>query len=177
VPYSAFDIDLQLWVAACLFRGLEDSYRAFIGPMTPAMRRGMYAASATMGTTLQVPADAWPADIEDFEAYWRAGLEKISIDEPVRDYLRGVAELGFLPRPVGHLFGGLNRFVTTGFLPPEFREQMRFPWSDADQRRFDRVIAVGRALTRVQPPVLRRFPLIVMLWDLRWRIRTGRPLA
>lgn len=138
VSYSAFDVDLQLWVAACLFRGLEDSYRAFIGPLTPAMRQRMYTASATMGTTLQVPAEAWPADIEAFDAYWEEQLKKISIDEPVREYLRDLAGLRFLPRPVSLLFGGFNRFVTTGFLPPPFREQMRLPWTERDQRQFDR---------------------------------------
>lgn len=177
VPYSAFDLDLQLWVAVCLFRGLEDSYRAFLGPLTPAKRERMYAASATMGTTLQVPAEAWPANLDAYEAYWREGVSQISIDEPVREYLIDLAHLRFLPRPVSLVFGGFNRFVTTGFLPPEFREQMKLSWTGRDQRRFDRVIAVLRALTRVQPPVLRRLPLTVMLWDLRWRMRTGRPLA
>lgn len=177
VAYDAFDRDLQLWVAACLYRGIEDTHRAFLGPITPAQRERLYASAATLGTTLQVPPESWPADPGAFEAYWRDEVERISIDEPVRRYLRDLAELRFLPRPVSLLFGGLHRFVTTGFLPPDFREQMELPWSEQDQRQFDRFIAIVRMLTRVEPPPMRRFPFNVLLWDLRCRMWTGRPLV
>lgn len=177
VTYSAFDRELQLWVAACLYWGLEDTYLKFIGPIEPARRDRLYEEAAAFGTTLQVPPDAWPADRDAFEAYWREGLEKISVDEPVRQYLLDLADLRFLPGPVSRLFGGPNRFVTTGFLPPEFREHMKLSWSARDQRRFDRLIAAVRFLTRLQPPALRRFPFNVLLWDIRLRRRIGLPLV
>lgn len=177
VRYNAFDSDLQLWVAACLYRGVEDTYRAFIGPLARADQERLYQAAATLGTTLQVPPEDWPADREAFEDYWREEMKQVSIDEPVRRHLLEIADLRFLPRPISAAFGGFNRFVTTGFLPPDFREQMRLSWSDRDQHRFDRLIAVVRALVRVQPPPLRRFPFDLLLWDVRRRIRTGRPLV
>jgi uncharacterized protein (DUF2236 family) len=177
VRYNAFDPGLQLWVAACLYRGFEDTYRAFVGPLEPIDRERLYQAAATLGTTLQVPPEAWPADREAFEDYWREEMKQVSIDEPVRRHLLDIADLRFLPWPVGAAFGGFNRFVTTGFLPPDFREEMRLPWSDRDQRRFDRLIAVVRAMVRVQPPPVRRFPFDLLIWDVRRRIRTGRPLV
>lgn len=177
VRYNAFDSGLQLWVAACLYRGFEDTYRAFVGPPAPADRERLYKAAATLGTTLQVPPEAWPADREAFEDYWREEMKQVSIDEPVREYLLEIADLRFLPRPISMAFGGFNRFVTTGFLPPDFREEMRLSWSDRDQRRFDRFIAAVRAMVRVQPPPVRRFPFDLLLWDVRRRIRTGRPLV
>ncbi|GAA4063503.1 oxygenase MpaB family protein [Actinomadura miaoliensis] len=177
VPYNAFDRELQLWVAACLYRGLEDTYRSFIGPIDPAERERLYRSAATLGTTLQVRPEDWPPDRAAFEEYWQRELKKIAIDEPVRRYLGDLADLRFLPGPVSLLFGPANRFVTTGFLPPEFREQMRLPWSDRDQRRFDRLVAALRAFVRIQPPVLRRFPFDLLLWDVRRRMRTGRPLV
>src|ERR1700712_5555867 len=33
VSYNAFDKDLQLWVAACLYKGGADAYRTFVGEM------------------------------------------------------------------------------------------------------------------------------------------------
>ncbi|MCO5967860.1 oxygenase MpaB family protein [Actinoallomurus soli] len=177
VSYNAFDPALQLWVAACLYRGLEDTYEAFIGPLTPAVRDRLYRSSATLGTTLQVRPRDWPADREAFEKYWREELRHVSIDDPVRRHLLALADLRFLPRPVSALLGGFNRFVTTGFLPPEFRAPMGLPWNARDQRRFDRLIAVLRVLTRLQPVALRRFPFNVLLWDVRRRVRTGRPLV
>lgn len=176
VSYDAFDRELQLWVAACLYRGTEDACQAFIGPLTPAARARLYASAATFGTTLQVPREVWPPDLDAFDAYWRAELEKVSIDEPVRQYLQDLTDLRFLPGPVSFLLRGFNRFITTGFLPPDFREQMRLPWSAEDQRQFNRFVAIMRALTRLQPPALRQFPLNVLLWDLRLRMWTGRPL-
>ncbi|MEU6040934.1 oxygenase MpaB family protein [Actinomadura sp. NPDC047616] len=177
VPYNAFDRELQLWVAACLYRGLEDTYRSFIGPIDPGERERLYRSAATLGTTLQVRPEDWPPDRAAFEEYWQRELKKIAIDEPVRRYLGDLADLRFLPGPVSLLFGPANRFVTTGFLPPEFREQMRLPWSDRDQRRFDRLVTALRAFVRIQPPVLRRFPFDLLLWDVRRRMRTGRPLV
>ncbi|GLW66746.1 hypothetical protein Arub01_49900 [Actinomadura rubrobrunea] len=177
VSYNAFDPELQLWVAACLYRGFEDTYRAFIGPLPPDARDRLYKAGAALGTTLQVRPEDWPPDRDAFEEYWRENLKKISIDEPVRRYLTDLTDLRFLPRPVSLLFGPVNRFFTIGFLPPEFREQMRFTWTARDQRRFDRVIAIMRIVIRLQPPVLRRFPFDLLLWDVRRRIRTGRPLV
>ncbi|MEV5707182.1 oxygenase MpaB family protein [Actinoallomurus sp. NPDC052274] len=177
VPYNAFDPALQLWVAACLYRGLEDTYEAFIGPMTPAVRDRLYESAAPLGTTLQVRPRDWPADREAFEEYWREELAKVSIDEPVRRYLLGLADLRFLPRPIGTLLGGFNRFVTVGFLPPEFREHVGLAWNARAQRRFDRLTAAIRVLSRFQPAVVRRFPFDLLLWDVRRRIRTGRPLV
>lgn len=177
VSYSAFDRDLQLWVAACLYRGLEDVHRAFIGPLSPSAQQRLYASAATLGTTLQVPPEAWPDNLDAFEAYWRAAMEKVSIDEPVRQYLRDLAELRFMPGPVSFLFGRINRFVTTGFLPQDFRDEMRLSWSAQEQCLFDLFVAMVRALTGIEPPPLRRFPFNVLLWDLRRRMATGRPLV
>lgn len=177
VSYDAFDRDLQLWVAACLYRGTEDAYQAFIGPLTSAERERLYASAAAFGTTLQVPPEAWPPDLDAFEEYWRESLKRISIDEPVRRYLLALVDLRFLPGPVSFLLGSFHRFITTGFLPPDFREQMGLSWSAEDQRQFDRFLALMRALTRIEPAPLRRFPFNVLLWDVRLRMWAGRPLV
>ncbi|PQP54995.1 oxygenase MpaB family protein, partial [Mycolicibacterium austroafricanum] len=54
VRYNAFDRDLQMWVAACLFVGLEDTYQLLRGEMTPEQSEQFYLSAATLGTTLQV---------------------------------------------------------------------------------------------------------------------------
>ena len=41
VKYNAFDRDLQMWVAACLFVGLEDTYQLLRGELTPETRRDL----------------------------------------------------------------------------------------------------------------------------------------
>ena len=56
VQYNAFDKDLQLWVAACLYKGAVDSYRTFVGEMDAETADRHYAEGMSLGTTLQVPA-------------------------------------------------------------------------------------------------------------------------
>jgi uncharacterized protein (DUF2236 family) len=176
VPYNAFDPELQLWVAACLYLGFEDCHRAFLGPLDAAAADSLYRSSAALGTTLQVTRQQWPADRAAFQAYWDGALTQVSIDDTVHRYLSDVAAARFLPGWLSRPLGPFSRFVTTGFLPPRFREEMRLPWSPAQQRRFDRLVGVLGAIVRVQPPVLRRFPFNLALWDLRRRIKAGRPL-
>ncbi|WP_158893183.1 oxygenase MpaB family protein [Amycolatopsis anabasis] len=176
VRYNAFDRDLQLWVAACLYRGVEDCWLLFAGPADADTRDAVYHASATLGTTLQVRPEMWPADRAAFADYWNDALEQVSIDDTVRDHLYKITTFRFLPRFVSVLLGPFNRFVTTGFLPPRFREEMRLPWTPRQQRRFDRLMSAIAAVVRRLPRVLRRFPLNFYLWDVRRRIRTGRPL-
>ncbi|MCI2418851.1 oxygenase MpaB family protein [Saccharopolyspora sp. K220] len=177
VPYHAFDPDLQLWVAACLYKGFEDLHRIFFGEPDPDTAERFYQGGAVLGTTLQVPPQAWPVDRDAFEEYWTESLKRISIDDAVRDYLHDVMMLAWLPRPLPELFGRFNRFVTTGFLPEPFRDEMRLRWTDRDQRRFDALMSVLGAIARRLPPVLRRFPFNLVLHDLRRRIKTGRPLV
>jgi uncharacterized protein (DUF2236 family) len=53
---------------------------------------------------------------------------------------------------------------------------MRLPWSERDQRRFDRLIRIAGAVSRRLPAGVRRFPYNLYLWDMRVRVRLGLPL-
>src|SRR6201998_1831721 len=104
VQYNAFDVDLQLWVGACLYKGAVDSDRIFIGDLDGEDADRHYREGMVLATTLQVPPEMWPADRAAFDRYWQESLAKVRIDDAVRDYLypiaagriRGLA----LPRPV-----------------------------------------------------------------------------
>jgi uncharacterized protein (DUF2236 family) len=181
VQYNAFDVDLQLWVGACLYKGGVDIYRIFIGELDGEDADRHYREGMALGTTLQVPPELWPADRAAFDRYWQESLAKVHIDGTVREYLfpiaagriRGVT----LPRPLQHLSDDFSLLITTGFLPQRFRDEMRLPWDAAKQRRFDRLMAVLRAVNRTLPRFVRQFPFNVLLRDVDRRIRTGRPLV
>jgi uncharacterized protein (DUF2236 family) len=177
VQYNAFDIDLQLWVAACLYKGVEDLVEILFPDASEASRDDIYRESARLATTLQVPAKMWPADRDAFARYWKEGVEQIEVDDTVRKYLDRVATVAFLPRPMRVVFGPINKFITIGFLPPEFREQMHYRWTPAQQQRFDRIITAGARVNRVLPRPIRNFPTNAYLWDMRRRIASGRPLV
>lgn len=181
VKYHAFDKDLQLWVGACLYKGGVDIYRLFVGEMDQETADGHYIQGIPLGTTLQVPEDMWPKDRAAFDRYWEESLAKVHIDDTVRDYLwpiaagriRGVT----LPAPVQRRLDDFNLLITGGFLPQRFRDEMKIDWDADKQRRFDRVIHVLRTINNLLPRPVRKFPFNVLLKDLDWRVRTGRPLV
>lgn len=176
VSYRAMDPELQTWVAACLYYGTADLVERMHGPLPDAEADALYAHCARFGTTLQMPADAWPPDRTAFAAYWADGLARARIDPPVRDYLMALTRLEHLPRPLRRQ-AERNVFVTTGFLPPELREQMGLPWDAARQAAFDRMLRRAGARERRLPTALRIFPFNVLLLDLRRRAGRGRPLV
>jgi uncharacterized protein (DUF2236 family) len=181
VKYHAFDKDLQMWVAACLYKGAVDSYRTFVGEMDDETADRHYAEGISLGTTLQVPAETWPADRAAFDAYWREQLSKVHIDDTVREYLYPIAASRVrgvtLPGPLQRWQEAFAVLITTGFLPQRFRDEMKLPWDARRQRRFDRLMTVVRIVTHLSPRFVRQFPFNVLLKDLDWRIRTGRPLV
>lgn len=177
VSYNAFDQELQLWVAACLYRGFLDTHRMFVGRLNPDEDEALYQGCARLGTTLQLRPEQWPADRSAFEEYWSRELAKVSIDDTVREHLDLIVRLRYLPRPLSVLFGPVHRFIAAGYLPQPFREQMRLRWTARQQRRFDRMIRAIAITTRMLPRPVRRFPFNVVLWDMRRRIRKGHALV
>lgn len=176
VRYNAFNRDLQLWVASCLYYGVRDSYLGH-NALTEREEEVLLRACGKFGTMLQVPADMWHPDRATFEAYWADGLERIRIDPPVRDYLHQLLWSEFLHFPAKQLIGRPMAWVNIGFLPEPFRREMGISWSDADERRFRGLLRLVAVTQRPLPAFLRRMPLNLMSADLRLRHRLGRPLT
>lgn len=180
VPYNAFDPKLQLWVAACLYRYFVDQHEFLHGPLDlndPAAADAVYRDARRLGTTLQVPERMWPPDRAAFDEYWKRTLDELRIDPPVREHLRGVASLAFLPWPVRVLAGRFNLFATTGFLAPEFRALMRLDWSPAQQRRFEWLLSALRLADLFLPHGIWLLGYQIYLWDMRFRARRGRRIV
>jgi len=179
VQYNAFDVDLQPWVGACLYKGGLDIHRIFVGELDDADADRHYREGMALATTLQVSPEMWPPDRAAFDRYWQESLDKVHIDDVVREYLYPIAAGRLqgvpIPRRLRQLSDSIGLLITTGFLPQRFRDQMQLPWDAARQRRFDRLMAVLRAANGLQPRFVRQFPFNVLLWDVDRRIGTGRP--
>jgi uncharacterized protein (DUF2236 family) len=176
VRYSALDPKLQLWVAACIYRGFEDGYAFLYGPPPPDLRDVMYRHGARLATTLQVPGGMWPADREAFERYWTESVGRIEMDDVTRTYLHDFAGLGFLPWPIPRLFGWFHRAITAGFLEEPFRKELGLPWGWREQQAFTlnrHALRVANALT---PRRLRTLPFDIHLQGMRRRIQLGRSI-
>src|SRR3954469_15501707 len=177
VAYSAFDPSLQLWVAACIYVGFSVWLELARGPLTDGQRDAFYRRCARLGTTLQVPEEQWPADRDAFAGYWSQAMDEIEMDAVTRGYLRDLAHIRFLHPWVRRVLEGPNRLLTVGFLPERFREELGEPWTRDDQRRFERFLRTALRLDRRLPAWLRHSLLNVYEWDVKRRIRRGRPIV
>jgi uncharacterized protein (DUF2236 family) len=177
VEYDAFDPELQLWVAACLAKGTEDAYVWLRGPMKPEAVEPFYRYCSRFATGLQVRQDMWPPDKAAFDEYWRAGIERIEMDDVTRGYLQNLARLGFLPAPIRWTLGPIHELVTLGFLPEVFREELGLPWTARRQRAFNAITLALKTGNRILPGPVRRFPMNAYLWDARRRLHNGRPVV
>lgn len=177
VKYTAMDPELQLWVAACLFWGVADTYQRFRGPLSRERLEELYRRCQTLGTTLQVRGSMWPADYEAFERYFTEQLGRVRIDDTVRAYLDSLVRMAMLPMPLRLLGAPLLRFFTVGFLPEPIRVQMRYPWTARDQLFFETAIAVIGAVNRLFPRVVRQAPTLILMRDLRSRLERGAALV
>ncbi|NMO01696.1 DUF2236 domain-containing protein [Gordonia sp. TBRC 11910] len=175
VKYNAFDPKLQLWVAACLYRGWEDMQRIFGDPAS--ITEEAYQQGSVMGTTLQVPREMWPATHADFVEYWDSTVATLQIDPTVQRYLRSMARVEFIGKVRVPLLGWLSEIFAIGFLPTEFRTMMGMELSPAQERVFHAHNRIVEAIVRRLPKPMRTFPFNLLLADVRWRMRTGRALV
>jgi uncharacterized protein (DUF2236 family) len=181
VSYNAFDPELQMWVGACMYKGVVDIYKIFVGEIDDQVADQLFAEGIALGTMLQVPREMWPANQAAFDRYWEESMAQVHIVDEVRDFLwpvaagrvRGVK----LPALVQHRLDDFNLLITGGFLPQRFRDEMALDWDAEKQRRFDRLMRRIRFVNDLLPTVVRQFPFNWMLKDLDWRIRTGRSLV
>ena len=153
-----------------------DETAAALGVSVTPVREAFYRSAPSLGTTLQVRPEQWPATRAEFDDYWREGVARIRFDEPVRRHLVGLTELRMLPQPATAVFGRVNKWITTGFLHREFRDELGLPWTPRDQRRFETFLTATAGLNRLLPTAVRTITYRVLLLDLRWRLRSGRPL-
>lgn len=177
VAYNAFDPELQMWVAACLFVGLEDSYQLLRGEMTPEQAEQFYRSAWTLGTTLQVTEDQWPPTRAEFDVYWNDACTRVSIDDTVRAYLFDMVNLRMINPMLRLPFRPLLKFLTVGFLAPVFRDAMGLRWSNFRQRQFERLFLLVAFANRFLPVFIRQGGSYLLLADVRRRVRAQRALV
>ncbi|MBB2988788.1 uncharacterized protein (DUF2236 family) [Mycolicibacterium iranicum] len=177
VQYNAFDRDLQMWVAACLFVGLEDTYQLLRGQMTPGQAEQFYRSAFTLGTTLQVTEDQWPPTRGEFDRYWDSACGQVQMDDVVRAYLTDLVDLRMINPVLALPFRPLLKFLTAGFLAPVFRDALGLGWGDGRQRLFEQLFLFVAFVNRFLPGVIRQGGSHVLLADVRRRVRRHRRLV
>ena len=176
VKYNAFNRELQLWVAACLFVFYEDTYQLLHGKLTEEQAETFYRSAMPLGTTLQVREEQWPVTRKDFEIYWNTACERIQMDDHIREFLLKIIDLKMINIVPRVFLAPLLRFLTIGFLAPVFRENLGVRWTDADQRRFEHLFLFVSFVNRFLPKFVRTQNYTLLMADLRWRLKRNKPL-
>lgn len=63
--------------------------------------------------------------------------------------------------------------MALGYLLPQLRAKLRFDWTAADPRRFDRWQRCFAALDGLTPRAVVRLGMLATIWDMRLRYLTG----
>ncbi|WP_234814377.1 oxygenase MpaB family protein [Mycolicibacterium conceptionense] len=176
VKYNAFHPELQLWVAACLYIGFEDTHQLLHGKMNDEQAEQFYQSASPLGTTLQVTADMWPASRKDFDHYWNVACERVTFDEDQKQFINDLVDLKMITPVLGLPLRGLLRFLTIGCLAPRFRDQLDLSWSAKDQRRFDNLFLFVGFVNRFLPRPLRFGAFYLIMRDFRLRLREKKAL-
>ena len=169
VKYNAFNRELQMWVAACLFIGFEDSHQLLHGVLEPDDAEQFYQSARPLATTLQVPDDMWPATRSDFDHYWNIACARVVIDDTTCDFLNDLVDLKMINPLIRLPFVNLLRFLTIGFLPPMWREQLGLEWTADDRRRFQHLFSFVGFVNRFLPKSIRFGGSRFLMKDLRRR--------
>ncbi|NLU81709.1 oxygenase MpaB family protein [Rhodococcus sp. HNM0569] len=173
VKYNAFNRELQLWVAACLYVGFEDSHQLLHGRMSDDELEHFYVHASSLATTLQVTEDMWPATRADFDRYWNTACERVTYDERTKQFIHDLVGLRMIKWPLRAGFGNLLQFLTIGTLGPYFRELLDLEWTETDRRRFEHLFIFVAFVNRFIPKFVRFGGSRWLMRDLRRRYRKG----
>lgn len=171
--YSAYDKDLQLWVAATLAHNGIFIYEKTFGPLSAASRDRIYRDSQILGNALQVDPEMWPETLADFEVYWKESYDRMESDPSVRAYVAKLLDTRAQPLVFRPLLP-LQDLMSRGNLDPHVREILGLSWSERDQVRYDRFWKVFPPIYRRVPKFLRQLPPRLILAEMRLRMRFHR---
>lgn len=162
--YNALDPDLLLWVAATLHRSAVRLHELTIAELTEEEHAVLLRGAAAYATALGLPTEQWPRTPVEFDAYWERASARLEVGPQAQELAQE------LFRPNNRLLWPLTlaqRFLSGGLLPPELRSEFDIPWSEAHQRRFDRLMRLTRAVYPRLPTTVRTLPATLYMRSLR----------
>ena len=161
-PYHSLDPGVYGWVHFVFYDSIVTAHALFADPLTRAQQERLFEEWRQGGRVFGLRDEDMPATVDD---YWRRhadAIERTLEYNPVMDWiLRGdrvpkPPNLAWLPDALWARlwkpWGKLQRKLILGTLPPAFRAKIAAeqPWTERDQRRFDRVARfVRRAVPRL----------------------------
>jgi uncharacterized protein (DUF2236 family) len=152
--YHALDPETYFWAHATFVEQVLYFADTFVKRLTDAEKEQIYLESKTWYRRYGVSERPMPANYQEFEKYWDYMIERVVIAHPTAKYGVGYVTKGFpcpkglspsVWRAVAPVFNPLAAFLTTGGMPPRTRTLLGLPWSDRQERRYQRFAAVWRS--------------------------------
>nr|WP_090341419.1 oxygenase MpaB family protein [Mycolicibacterium malmesburyense]CRL71270.1 hypothetical protein CPGR_01914 [Mycolicibacterium malmesburyense] len=152
--YHALDPETYFWAHATFVEQVLYFADTFVKRLSCEEKEQIYLESKTWYRRYGVSERPMPASYDEFERYWDRMLDEIVVAHKTAVYGVGYVTKGF-PRPKGvpawawrliaPAFNPLAAFLTTGGLPPRARELLQLPWSERQERRYQRFAAFWRS--------------------------------
>jgi uncharacterized protein (DUF2236 family) len=143
--YSAFDPDLQLWVTATLYWTAVRVHERVFGALDEASADRFYREFAAVGTSLQLPPDAWPATRAEFHTYWIHSVRGLTVLPVVRQVCRDLLRAEHAPLWMRAIMP-FARLATVALLPEELRAPYGLVLSERNRRRYERMMSLIAAV-------------------------------
>ena len=141
-------------MTATLARLGVQTHELLHGPLDPALADEIHAASADLGMSLQLPAEAWPPSRAAFDRYWEATVAGLRVTDEARAVAAELLAARAAPWWIRLALPAAREF-TALLLPAAVRDAYRIPWHP---RRARAVLRVARVAVRVVPRRLRELP-------------------
>lgn len=132
--YSAFDADAQRWVASTILATALTIEERFWGPLDGRDADAIVLGYAPLGASLQAGREGWPANLAEFEAWWRERLAALEVGDEARGVARTLLGGSATLPPGTRLLLPLVRLLTAALLPEPIRTAYGFRWTPRAQR-------------------------------------------
>ena len=152
--YHALNPETYFWAHATFVEQVLYFADTFVKRLTDAEKEQLYRESKTWYRRYGVSDRVLPADYPEFEKYWDHMMDTVVVPHKTAQYGVGYVTKGF-PRPkvvsplawkiVAPAFNPMAAFLTTGGMPPRARALLGLPWSDRQERRYQRFAALWRS--------------------------------
>ena len=153
--YHALDPETYFWAHATFVDQVLYFADTFVKRLSREEKEQIYLESKTWYRRYGVSDRPMPADYAEFERYWDRMIDEIVVAAPDRQVRRRLCHQGLsrarracppaLWRAIAAVFNPVAAFLTTGGMPPRTRDLLGLPWSERQERRYQRFAALWRS--------------------------------
>ena len=152
--YHALDPETYYWAHATFVEQVLYFADTFVKRLSDDEKERIYLESKAWYRRYGVSDRAMPATYAEFVQYWDRMMDEIVVGHKTAQYGVGYVTKGF-PKPKGvsplawkliaPVFNPMAAFLTTGGLPPRARVLLDLPWTERQERNYQRFAAFWRS--------------------------------